>query len=37
MKIGVFKLKWIEQRNLEFDVHEMHLSKRNGAEEEREQ
>jgi len=24
MKIGVFKLNWIEERHLEFDMHEVH-------------
>ena len=28
MKIEVFKLNWIEQRNLEFDVHEVHSGKK---------
>ena len=28
MKIGVFKLNWIEQRNLEFDMHEVHSNSR---------
>jgi len=30
-KIGVFKLNWIAQRNLEIDVHEMHNNRRKGA------
>ena len=31
MKIGVFKLNWIEQRNLEFEVLEVHSGKKNGT------
>ena len=27
MKIGVFKLNWITQRDLEFEVHEEHTKK----------
>jgi len=32
MKIRVFKLKWIAQRDLEFKVHEEHSGKKKGAE-----
>ena len=27
-EIGVFKLNWIEQRHLEFDMHEVHSGKK---------
>jgi len=30
MKIRVFKLNWIEQKNLKFDAHEMHSGQRKG-------
>ena len=32
MKIGVFKLKWIAKRDLEFVVHEEHSGKKKGVE-----